>query len=256
MRLNFVLNKSRMFQQSGSTTAMAYVLLTASLPQWCNVTPALFGNTLVIWIFVKLTRLYNNSSPKTLLFNTGLIVGLTVLCYHPTAILVIVILFALAVVRPFRLAEWLVLLLGAVTPYYFLVSGLFLTDNMHTVRQFIPELYLNLPVHQADRWLWITLSVILVMLITGFIFWQPHNNRMVIQIRKNWGIMIVMLLIMLPIPFIFKNAGIASAILIIIPLASFISNVFLYPGKLLLPNLLFFITIIVIIHNNWMLVKN
>jgi hypothetical protein len=72
-----------MFQNTNFTTAMAYVLLSGMLTQWCSISPALIANFLLIWLFIKLSRLYNHPSPKTLLFNTGFIVGLSVVCYHP-----------------------------------------------------------------------------------------------------------------------------------------------------------------------------
>lgn len=255
IRLNLVLNEFKMFQQSAFTTAMSYVLLSACIPQWCAITAALVANSMVVWIFIKLSRLYNHPSPKTLLFNTGLIVGLTVLCYHPTALLVLVVLFALAIVRPFRLAEWLILLIGVLTPYYFLVSGLYLTGSLNLLPRFTPELQLNLPVQHIDLWLGINMGVLLLSLILGFNQWLPANNRMVIQIRKDWSAMIVMLLIMLPVPFIFRMAGIESAFLITVPLASFISNAYLNPRRLWMPNIIFWITILIIAHNNWVLFK-
>ena len=255
IRLNMVLNELKMFHQAGFTTAMSYVLLTAFLPQWCSLTPALIANSLVVLIFIQLSKLYNHPAPKTLLFNTGLIVGLTILSYHPTALLILVVLFALAVVRPFRITEWFVLMIGIITPYYFLVSGLFLTNNMNELYHFIPDIQFMLPVKQADIWLLIDLSAIALLLLIGFIYWIPATNRMVIQLRKNWSVMVVMLLILLPVPFVFKNAGIESGILFTVPLVSFISNAFLNPKRLWLPNLLFWIAVAIVIHNNWMLIK-
>jgi hypothetical protein len=255
IRLNMVLNEFKMFQQSAFTTAMAYIMLSACLPQWCAITPALVANSFLVWIFIKLSKLYNHPSPKTLLFNTGLIVGITVMSYHPTALLVLVVLFTLAVVRPFRLAEWLILLIGIVTPYYFLLSGLFLTDKMNLLPRFTPELQINLPVHYMDLWLWINSGVLFLSLFFGINQWLPANNRMVIQVRKNWGAMVVMLLILLPVPFMFKKAGLESIFLITVPLAAFISNAYLNPKHLWLPNLLFWITMVVIVHNNWVLIK-
>ena len=70
IRLNMVLNELKMFQQTGFTTAMSYILLTAFLPQWCALTPALIANSLVVLIFIQLSKLYNHPAPKTLLFNT------------------------------------------------------------------------------------------------------------------------------------------------------------------------------------------
>ncbi len=254
-RLNMVLNEFRMFQQSAFTTALAYVLLSACIPQWCSITPALVVNSFIIWIFIKLSKLFNSVSPKTLLFNTGLITGITILCYHPTALLVLVLLFALAVVRPFRLTEWFILLIGVLTPYYFLLSGLFLTGNMGLLTDFIPNLWLHIPFQGMDSWFWINMGVMLVSLLYGLNQWVPANNRMVIQSRKNWGVMLVMLLILLPVPFVFKGAGIESVFLITVPLAAFISNAYLNSKRLWLPNLIFWITIIIIVHNNWLLIK-
>ena len=79
---------------------------------------------------------------------------------------------------------------------------------------------------------------------------------MVIQIRKNWGVMAVMLFILLPIPFIFLNAGLESALMALVPLGAFAGNVFSYPRKLLLPNILFWLAILVIVYNNWAFLKN
>ena len=256
IRLNMVLGDLRMFHYHTYTTAMAYVLLSGMLTQWCGISSALIANFLVIWIFIKLSRLYNHPSPKTLLFNTGLIVGISVICYHPTAILILVVLFALTVVRPFRPAEWVVLLMGILLPYYFLFSFLFLKDEAARFSSFLPYLQWNLPLPAWSIPLVVQLSVLALALLAGLIYWQLSIKRMVIQIRKNWGVMMVILLILLPIPFIFLKAGIESAFMILVPIAAFASNAFSYPRKLILPNLLFWLAIAVLVYNNWWIIKN
>jgi hypothetical protein len=254
IRLNMVLSELRMFQHTMFTPAMTYILLSGILLEWCSISSALMANLLVIWIFIKLTRLYNNPSPKTLLFNTGLIIGLSVICYHPTAILIGVVLFALIVVRPFRLAEWIVLLMGILLPYYFLFGILYLQDDTAQFVAFIPYLKWTLPVAEWSMPLVVRLAMLVVMLVAGLLFWQLTHKRMVIQIRKNWGVMMVMLLILLPIPFIFLNAGIESAFMCLVPLASFASNAFSTPNRLLLPNILFWLAAAVLVYNNWVLI--
>lgn len=256
IRLNLVLSDLRMYQNTNYTSAMAYVLLSGMLAQWCSISPALIANFLLIWLFIKLSRLYNHPSPKTLLFNTGLIVGLSVVGYHPTAILILVVLFALAVVRPFNLAEWVILLMGILVPYYFLAAALFLKDELHTFQSYLPYLRWNLPAAKWDAPLIVSLSVLVLMLLAGLYCWQVSNKRMVIQIRKNWGVMVVMLLILLPIPFIFLNAGIESAFMSLVPLGAFAGNAFSYPRRLILPNILFWLAAAVIGYYNWWLITH
>lgn len=255
IRLNMVLTEFRMFQSTNYTTAMTYILFTGFISEWSSVSAALISNSLVLWIFIKLSRLYNNQSPRTLLFNIGILVTLTIIAYQPTAILILVVLFALAIVRPFRIAEWLVLLMGVLLPYYFLASYLYLTDQTRNLIGYWPGVRLHLPVARPDTWLLITLGYLFLALLVGLYFWQKFNNRMVIQIRKNWYVMMVLLLILLPIPFIFSGVGMESAVLSLIPLTAFVANGYSYPKRLLVPNLLFWLAFALILHNNWELIK-
>ena len=57
-------------------------------PFWDAISSGLIANALIIWILVKLNRLYDQTQPKTLEFNIGLIVGFSILLYEPIAILI------------------------------------------------------------------------------------------------------------------------------------------------------------------------
>jgi hypothetical protein len=257
IQLNLLLNNFKMLQSNAFTTAMAYILFTGFFPEWSVLSPALLANSLVMLVFTMLTRLYNHGSPKSLLFNTGLLISLAVMAYHPTAIMVLVVLFALAVVRPFRPAEWVVLLMGVFLPYYFMAAYLFLTNQLSLIKDYLPGIGFYLDVVQgADIWYWSAVGIFSLILLNGFYYWQWQNARMVIQIRKSWSVLMVMLLLLLPVPLIFIGADIHAAILLLVPAAAFASCGFLYPKRLLIPNLLFWLAVVIIVHNNWVLVKN
>jgi hypothetical protein len=255
LQLNYLFNNQRMFARTNFLTAMTYILVTAVFKEWNQITPALVTNTLVIWLFAKTVRLYNNQNPKTLIFNIGLLIGATILLYHPTALLIIVAMFALIVVRPFSIPELLVMFMGVLTPFYFLAVYLFLTDQFSRILQFIPNWALNLPNVSTPILLLVSLGIIIVILIIGLFQWQNKNRRMVIQIRKNWGVLMVMLWVMIPLPFINENAGLETLLLWTIPVSPFMSNAFLDTKKDTFANILFWILVILIVLNNWGLVK-
>lgn len=256
IRLNMLLLELKMFQHSGYTVAMSYILLSGLMTQWCAITPALFANYLLIWLFIKITRLFNQANPKNLLFNIGMIIGITVLCYHPTAIMIIVVLFSLAIIRPFKLQEWFILLIGILLPYYFLGAGLFLNDQPEAILRYLPNPGLVLPVTKAGTPILVSGSLILLSLLSGIICWQQFNSRLVIQIRKNWSVMLLMGLILLAVPFIFEDAGIQSAFLCLVPLSAFVSNAFSYPKRLIFPNLLFLLLLAGVFYTNWQVLNN
>jgi hypothetical protein len=200
-------------------------------------------------------KLYNNPNPKTLLFNIGLIIGISILLYHPSALLILVAFFAVMIVRPFVITEWVVLLMGVLAPYYFLAAYLYLTDRINTFINYIPHWALNLPVSQVSIPFFVTIGLIILLLIIGLIYWQTENRRLLIQVRKNWVVLLVMLVVMLPIPFINEGAGIESLFLWIVPASPFIAKAFLAPKKNTLPNLLFWSLLALAILKNWQIIK-
>lgn len=255
IRLNTALNSLKMFQQQHYTVAMCYILFSGFFVQWTHITSALIANFLIVWIFLKLANLNSHTSPKNLLFNTGLICGITILAYHPTISLILIAFFALAIIRPFRVAEWVVLLMGIILPFYFLGAYLFLIDQFNLFTNFLPNIDLHVPIKKVDAITWFGIAVLLITLIAGIFYNQENSGRMLLQIRKNWGVMLVLLLLMLPIPFIFKNATLESAVLSLVPISALAANFYTYPKRLLIPNLLFWLSAAFLVYNNWLLVK-
>ena len=251
LHLNFIFNDQKMFSRSNYLTAMTYVLLTAVFNEWNQLMPALIANSVLIWLYSKIIKLYNNPNPKSLLFNIGLIIGACILLYHPTGLLIIVAMFALLVLRPFRLTEWLVMLMGVLAPFYFLGVYLFLTDNFNHLAVYLPTWQLNLPDVANQVFFFISIGLIILFLFIGIFQWQDKNRRMLIHIRKNWGVLIAMLFVMLPLPFINKNANLESLLMWTIPVSPFIANAFLAPKNNTFPNIMFWLLVLAAAVNNW-----
>lgn len=251
LRFNYVMNDLRMFQHSSSLTAMSYIMFASLLPQWHMVTPALVANIFIIWIYSLILKLYNNKNPRSLLFNIGLITGLAIVCYHPLILMGVIILFALIVIRPFNLTEIFVLLMGLLTPFYFLGTYLYITDQFFDLIRYLPSWEFKWPKIEKDYRLLLTLGLLILGLIAGFITWERNNRRMLIQSRKNWGVLLLMFVLFLPVPLVHYEHSVNSMMLWIPSLAAFAANAFLYPRKTLFPLILFWLTVAVSVYNNW-----
>lgn len=250
LRINYVMNDTRMYQKPAFTVSLAYVMLTALMPEWNNITAALLANSMIIWLVFRLVKLYNMQQPKSLIYNIGLITGSTLLLYYPSAFVVPAVFFALGITRPFRVNEWFVLLLGIVTPVYFWTGYLFLTDQLNTISG-VAALFHPHTITPANLKLTvIAFSAAGLLLIAGVVGWRTNNNRMVIQVRKMWSVLFFMFLLLLPVVFIMTNAWPVALLLACVPGAAFVSNAFLYP-KRLVSVLLFWIMAAVIVYVNW-----
>jgi len=250
IRLNILLSKFKMFQQISYLPAFTYIILTGIFPFWDVISSGLIANSLVLWILVKLFRLYDQTQPKTLEFNIGLIVGVSILLYEPIAILIPVVLFALIIIRPFKIAEWLVLVMGIVLPFYFIFTYVFLANHVEDFRHFLPKLDWKNPLVKPDVKVILALSIMVIQLMAGFYYWQQEQTRFIIQVRKYWGVLFLALLLSLFQPILFSVQALYASAIVITPLACFISFAYGTPKRLLVPNLLFWSAIAVIVYNH------
>lgn len=249
IRLNMILNNSKMFSKSGFTTGFAYVLFSGILINAYSFTPALICVSLIIWIVKNVYLLYGNPAAKGLIFNIGFIGTLSAICYQPSIVIVVAIMFALGILRAFKPAEWLILLLGVLAPVYLLLSGMFLFDKMNLLPIFLPKIKFAITIIK-EPWYWINLSVIFILILAGLISWYPNSNRMVIQTRKNWIVMFIVSLVFLVSVFLFSFNNQFPEILCLVPMSAFVSNYLLYTRRLILANFIVLLAVGVIIHQH------
>ncbi len=250
IRLNVLMSRLKMFQQVSYLPGFTYIILTALFPYWDVISSGLVANSLVMWILVKLLRLYDQNQPKSLEFNIGLILGVSILLYEPIAILIPVVLFALTIIRPFKLTEWLVLLMGVTLPFYFIFTYVFLTSGPQEFRHFLPRLDWKNPLVRPDITVILSLIVISIQLFVGLYFWQDQQSRFIIQVRKYWGVLLLVLILTLFQPIIFSAQALYASAIVLTPLACFISFAYSVPKRLFIPNLLFWSAVAVIVYNH------
>ncbi len=255
LRLSVVLNHLRMFPKLYFVPALCYLLITAVYPPWNNITPALFINFFILWLFSLFAGIYSSPQSKSLIYNIGLLTGLLGLIHSPALFLIPAAFFALALLRAFRLNEWMILLLGIITPAYLLAAILFLNDNLPLFVMALPRFHWHLLIIKNYYPLLIAACAAVLLIVSGIASWQANTGRMIIQTRRCWSVLFLMLLLSIPLVFGIRGEDTASWLLGAIPAAALGSNVFVYSKNNLLQNLLFWLLVIAVIFNNWFWLK-
>ena len=205
-------------------------------------------------MFTTAIKLYNNPNAKSLIFNIAFLASASVILYQPMVFVAVALLFALAILRPFRITEWIIFIVGLIAPVYLLVAGMFLSDSMPLLNKFIPQIHFKYSI-VTNPWYWSNIATIGVLTIAGLLTWYPNSSRMVIQIRKNWVVMLILFVLLLS-GILFFNAGkYLPEILCIVPMAAFVSNFFLYPERKILINLMLIIATVMVVYNNLQLLN-
>lgn len=225
--LNRIVNSLKLFPKQNYLIGMSYILVTSLLKDWNSFSAPLLVNSLMIWIWYRLIGLYSNSNPKTSIYNVSVLIGLIPLIYSPAIAFLLMLFMALIITRPLRAAEWMVSILGVLTPYYFLFVILFLTDQWQASK-LIPILTFHLPTWPASIWISGGIALLLIPFLCGAYFVQKNLNKMLIQVRKAWSLLVVFLIISLLIILLNPAVGYLHWMLVVVPIATFHAATYYY----------------------------
>lgn len=251
--LNRIVNSLRLFPRSNYLTGLSYLLATSMITEWSTFSAPLLLNGLLIWIWYRLLGLYNNNNPKSAIFNVAIMVGILPLIYAPAIAYLILLVLALLIMRPFRITELLVALLGVLTPYYFFFVILYLSSQW-TLDKIVPDFTFYLPKIPSSLWITAGIVLLLVPFLTGGYYVQDNMNKMLIQARKSWSLLLLMLLVSLLIILINPNSNYVHWMVIVVPIAAFHAATYFYVPARWLALLLHWVSFAFVIMLNYRIV--
>ena len=140
--------------------------------------------------------------------------------YTPAITFIILVLFTLFIMRPFRIQEWVIALLGVTTPYYFLALILYFT-NQWSWDHLVPSVSFTLPTMPTSVFTTISIVLLVIPFIIGGIFVQNNLNKMLIQVRKGWSLLLILLMISLSVILMDGDTRYVNWSLCVVPITAF-----------------------------------
>jgi hypothetical protein len=244
--LTHFINNQRMMSHPGYLPGMAYMLITSLFPEWNYFSAPLIINTILLFVLSGLFRTHNQQNARGTIFNIGLALGIASFLFFPSLTFIIWILLALMVMRPFRLNEWLICMVGITTPVYFYAIYLFITGHW-SWDQVWPYFSFSLLSVKQSAWLAGSAFLLVVPFLAGGYYVQDSLRRMLIQVRKGWSLLLLFLLGAILVPFVSNSNTFENWVMAAIPFAAFHACTYLYSTLRIFPLLLFWLTVTFII---------
>ncbi len=245
MMLTRFMNNQRMMNRANYLPGMSYLLITSLLPVWNYFSAPLLINTILLFVLSSLFRIYNQPNAKGTIFNIGLALGLAGFLFVSSLTFIIWVLLALAVMRPFRLNEWLLCLLGLTTPFYFYGLYIFIADTW-SWKTILPHISIGIPALHQSAWLAGSVFLLMVPFLSGGYYVQDNLRRMLIHVRKGWSLLLLYLLVSLLLPFVNSSDSFENWIMAMVPLAAF-HGCFYFYARMRAMVILFFICSLVFV---------
>ena len=240
--LNRFINMQRMMNKPTYLAGLAYLLITSLLPEWNYFSAPLLCNTILLFILSALFGIYNRPNVRGTIFNIGLALGIAGFLFISSLTFIIWILLALAVMRPFKLNEWLICILGITTPFYFYAIYTVISGSW-SWQEFVPQITLGFPSLKQSAWLSGSVFLIMVPFLSGGYYVQENLRRMLINVRKGWSLLLLYLLAALLLPFVNSSDTFENWIMAMVPMAAFHGYTYLYSKWRIFPLALVWITV-------------
>ena len=193
--LNGIAERRRLYLQSTYVPLFCAVSVSALLPANAVFSPVLLALWPVLWALDLILAFPQPQHPRANIFNAGFLLSLAALIYFPAIGFLLLFIIALLLFRPLNAGEWIVGLLGYMTPFYFTAGILFLTDHLALVRGW-PALGISLP-RQMNHPVYLSVMIggVAALLWSGLYALQGALSRMAISVRRGWGAVVVSLAI-------------------------------------------------------------
>lgn len=247
--LNYFFNRNKMTTRNTDLPGMSYLLMTSLLPEWSQFSAPLIINFLVLFLLSSLFESYHSADIRRTLYNMGLAMGLGIFIYPPALLLTGWFLLSLVIIRPVRLQEIIISLLGILTPFYFVGIWLFWNDQL-SWELLEPHIAFSIPSSLPVVWLGGILFLLIIPFLIGFYHIQDQVRKMLIQVRRGWTVFFLLFLAGLFIP-LFSLHPYTGWLILLLPLSTYHASFYYYTSFRIFPLLFFWVTFFFILLNQF-----
>ncbi len=251
---NYVLIKNELLPKNTLLPAMVYITLLSHSRNLLYLHPVLISNLFLIFMIFNLFKVYAKEEAYPEIFNSGLLAAVASFFYFPVFYFILFIWLTFIVYRLYKWRDWLIPVTGLLTPYIFLFTYFYWSDELfmaldaysgyYSTIAFIP-IYIGFSVTE-----WIITGIVVLFFLWSFIKLTGSVQEKTILIRKRFGTIFYLLVVCLLTYLGSGTLANTHLAMIAIPLSVYISYGFSFIKRKFWFELFFAILTLVILFNN------
>ena len=187
---NRIINSYNLLGKSTYLPALTFISAGSLFQPFLILSPALFCNFLLLWMIEKFLSIYKRNEVGSVMYDLGMMVGLGTLIYFPFIAMLPVLWISLIIFRPFNWRDWVAVIIGFMTIFFFLGVFYYWNDSLDQFyRIWLPlasKFPTNLRINLYDT---LVLLPVLGILILGFVQLQKNFFRSVVHLRKSFQLL-------------------------------------------------------------------
>ncbi len=255
---NHVLIRNNLVDKNTLIPALILIVFYGHSVSYLSLHPVIFAGLFMILALNNILSAYSEEQAYEKIFNTGLFISLSSFFYLPAIYLIVFVWFTLIIYSVYQWREWLISIIGLMTPYLFLWVWFFWNDDLDIAfvnyQSFIESFsgfHYDIPAGFMN--FAIELIIILFFLWSLFSVFARLGEKQ-ITIRKRYWAVFWMFVITFINFFVSGDFFSATQAFLMIPMAVFVSGALPDVNRKWVVEILFGLLVILIVINNLMAV--
>ena len=230
--VSYVINEHKLL--GVNTHLPSLLLITISCVSFFSIgfNRVILANTLIVVAFYQLLKLYNVANRFGVLFNAGILVGLASIIYFPSIVYFLFIWMVLIYISTPVWRDFAISLIGFILPLIYYVAYFFVFKNLSEL-VFLTEhtkIY-ELAINDLSMWQKTLLGFLSFLIIVSVFKLLASASRSVAKVRKMLIVVLMYLLTSGLSLFLSQFDFVATILLMIIPVAIILANLFQHIKK-------------------------
>lgn len=222
---NSILDKHKIVERGNYIGAYIFILLSCMFRNFLFLSPALIANIFLLIEIDLLFSIYKKEKVSSQIFDLGFVISISSLFYFPSLSFLLFLFFGVLILRPFKFGEWLVIIIGAIVPYFLSAVYFFWFDRL-------PEFFNNITFRKVMNEEFGFITNVQIILISSLVFialiWsllkiQQNYFKALVQIRNYFAVLLLFSLLGFTSVFLQSNIRVENFIWLVIPVATALS---------------------------------
>jgi hypothetical protein len=228
MILNRIINNHNILGKPTFLPALMYVTCSSILTPFLVLNPVIFCNFFILWMISKFFGIYHKNEARSVMFDLGMIVAAGTLIYFPFIAMMPLLWISLVIFRPFNWREWIAILLGFITIYFFLAVFFYMNDSLDKFYQIWLPLTNHFPTNiHINIYDYIVLFPVVIIFVLSAVSLQQNFFRSFVHVRKSFQVLFFMFLLGILSFYLKPQVDIYHFLLALAPAAIFMAYYFL-----------------------------
>jgi len=249
--LNQLSSKFRLINEGTYLPGIIFVVFISSFHHLHQINPLIFATIFLLFSMHVAFPTYRIEKTVDPFFISSFLISIGSLFYFPLLFFEIALIFFMLNTRSFYWREWVVTLLGLLTPYVFAFSVYFMYGKTYDLLQIMQHQLIDNASDEILDFRYLAFFIFLsVAMITGAVYLYRNIFKKVVT-RKYYSLLMFIWILSLTMYISFPSIYLESIYFFSIPFSFFIANNLISTKSRLAQNIILYGTILLLIFVNY-----